>query len=56
MTAYLIAVYDIGFSHLKAFSPYIRFVEDQAFVKIFLQLISDSEDECYKCCHSRNKH
>ena len=39
-------VYEVGFSHLITLWPYIHFVSEQVFLKNFLQLISDSEDEC----------
>ena len=45
MPAYFIAVYGISFSLLRALSQQIRFVGDQVFLQIFLQLISDSADE-----------
>ena len=43
MSAYNIAVCDIGFSHITSLSQYIRFVGGQVFLNIFLQLISDSD-------------
>ena len=45
MPAYLMAIYDIGFCHLIALSLYIRFVGDQVFLEIFLQLTRNSENE-----------
>ena len=48
MPVYLIAVYDIDFSYLRALAQFTCFVGDQVFLKNFLQLISDNEDECEK--------
>ena len=48
MPAYLTAAYVIGLYHAKLFhSTYVLLVI-KVFLKIFLQLISDNEDECCK--------
>ena len=46
MPTYLTAVYNIGFSYLRA--HYIRSVGEHVFLKIILQLISVNGDKCRK--------
>ena len=48
MPVYLIAVYDISFSYLRALSQQIHFFWWLSLLKNFLQLISDTKDECWK--------